>query len=206
MSDVTVLKPATARHPEVRRERCVDGGTVVKDYRHLRGWRRMMARWILAREERAYRILEGFNGAPRCFGREGALSIRLEFIEGKPCGLLEDEGLAHTIPPEFFDRVGQLVEELHHRGVAHNDLKRARNILVATDGRPVLIDFAAAVWRAPRWNPLRVLLFHQLCKVDHNAVAKLKRRFVPHLLNDDERRRLDHPTMLERMARRLLHR
>lgn len=201
-----VLKPGRGSQPEIRRERLDEVWTIVKDYRHQRGWRRRLAGWTLAREARAYQLLRDFSGVPKYLGREGHRALRLTFIEGKPCGAFEDEGLGDLLPPEFFARVEQVVRDLHARGVAHNDLKRARNIIVTPDFQPVLIDFAAAVWSAPRWNPVRRWLFRQICEVDLNAVAKLKRRFAPQLVTAEDQRRLDYPTLLERLARRVLNR
>ena len=47
-------------------------------------------------------------------------------------------------------RARRLLQQLHWRGVAHNDLAKEANWLVLEDGRPALIDFQLATRGDPR--------------------------------------------------------
>ena len=63
------------------------------------------------------------------------------------------------------------VRGLHARGVVHLDLRHRSNVLVARDGRPVLIDFASAVCFRPGGLGARLLL-PWLARVDLQAYRK----------------------------------
>src|SRR3546814_4827557 len=57
----------------------------------------------------------------------------------------------------YFRAARRLLQGLHRRGVAHNDLAKEANWLVLADGRPALIDFQLAVLGKPRSRWMRLL-------------------------------------------------
>jgi serine/threonine protein kinase len=89
---------------------------------------------------------------------------------------------------------------MHAAGVAHGDLKRKDNMLVAAGERPFVIDFGIA-WcvdsDSPRW---RRRIFDLVRQMDYNAWIKLKYRRGTEDVSakDAERYR---PLLLERVAR-----
>jgi RIO-like serine/threonine protein kinase len=91
-----------------------------------------------------------------CIGRRGSLPAR-SFLDGVP--LVE----AQRVALDYFERLKELVAELHAAGVCHNDLHKEQNVLVGPDGRPALIDFQLAsvhrtesrVFRSRRADDLR---------------------------------------------------
>ncbi len=98
------------------------------------------------------RILSGLDHpglvrVHRCEERDGLAIWVMEQIDGLP---LDAEGPLAGYPPDaarLRARLGCLLEALavlHDAGLIHRDLKPA-NILVCRDGRPVLIDFDAAM-------------------------------------------------------------
>ncbi|MDZ7791305.1 MAG: hypothetical protein U5L08_12600 [Xanthomonadales bacterium] len=126
-------------------------------------------RFSLRREFQAYRRVEGVPGFPRCFGLFGGCHMAVEYVDGAL--------LKHTTPadPEhFFDRLRQTITAMHERGVAHGDLKSRKNVMVADDGRPVIIDLGTAIVRKAGWRPLNRWLFVYLRQIDLNAWVKLK--------------------------------
>lgn len=138
-----------------------------------RGPARSLRRWMLRREFAAYRHMAGISGVPRCHGLRPDGSLVLEFVEGEP--------FHETLPAfrqrdrdAFFRDLLDIILALHGAGVAHGDLKRRGNILVTPAGRPVLLDFGAAVVR--RDGLLNRFMFRQLCRMDLNAWVKLKYR------------------------------
>jgi len=198
-----VVHGAKGLRPDVRVIRLDGGLAVLKDYAECPTLlREVLGRWLARREFGAYRQLRGVPGIPQAYGMLDAYAFACEYIEGT-CGSLfhRDE-----LPREFFHRLTRLVEIIHERGIAHGDLKRRRNIVVDAGFRPYLIDFASAVPRRPAWNTFGNWIFHQLCQVDFNAVAKLKRRVAPHWLTPAEAGGLLFPTFLERWAKRVLGR
>lgn len=99
--------------------------------------------------------------------RRGRVFVR-PFAEGLPLHRAE------ALPLNFFDLLEQTVERLHRAGVCHNDLHKEQNIVVAPDGRPVLIDFQLATRhpkRRGRW-------FRARCRDDLRHVQKHRRRYT----------------------------
>lgn len=200
---VVLVHSARGLRPEVRIVRAGDKLLAVKDYAPCPALKReLLGRWLARREYFAYRQLASVPGVPRPHGMIDPYAFACEFITGT-CGSTFQRG---ELPAVFFARLNRLVSDIHAHGIAHGDLKRRRNILVGPGFRPYLVDFASAIWRRPRWDVLGNCLFRQLCTIDFNAVAKLKRRVAPHLLTVAEVRRLQFPTFLERWARRVLGR
>ncbi len=150
-----------------------DGGrrAVVKDYRHS-GWlmRNLAGPWLIGREEKIYRMLQGAEGVPRLLARLDRHALAVEYIPGRSCADFPDGSL----PVEFFTRLREVVEGMHARGVVHCDLKNRGNIVVGEDGRPYIVDFASAFSREGRWFPLRRFLFERFRRDDLRAVAKAK--------------------------------
>ncbi len=171
---------------------------VVKDYGQTRGlFRHVLARYLMAREAKALACAQGTPGVPRFYGQPDPWSLTIAYVEGQPASELEPG----TVPPEFFDRLHDTVQHLHAQGVLHCDLKRASNILVTPDWQPWLVDFAGALLRGRRWNPLARMLWHWYHSDDYKAIIKLKRRLAPELVTDEELAFLQQRGRLERIMR-----
>ena len=127
----------------------------------------LVNRLALAREHAAYRRLHGLSGIPRCHGLIDGRYLVLDHVRARP---FRDA----PIDDRFFDRLLITIREMHARGVAHGDLKRKSNLLVDTEGAPVLIDFGAAVVQRGGWHPLNRRLFEFMRRTDLNAWIKLK--------------------------------
>ena len=158
---------------------------------------RKLRRWMIRREYEVYRRLDGIPGIPRCFGLIKGDRLLLEFIEGQPLRLSANE-LADR--DEFFSALRDLILATHRAGVAHSDMKRKENILVAGNGKPYLIDFGSAVVRKKGGGAWNRWLFSLACKIDLNAWIKHK-----YLGRYDEIAAEDapyfRPTLVERGAR-----
>ncbi len=134
-----------------------------------RGLGKLLQRQMLRKEHRVYARLEGLAGVPRCFGMLAGEFLLLEYIDAEPFRDAEIEDRA-----AFFDELAQLIVQLHGRGVAHGDMKKKDNLLVAKGGHPCLIDFGVAVTRKPRWAPINHYLYELAARFDRNACAKLR--------------------------------
>lgn len=152
-----------------------DGPVVVKDLAP-RPWpvRLLIGPLQLDREALAYRRLEGAAGVPRFLGRVDRMAIALTYIAGRDLGAVR----AGELPASFFDRLEQVLETLHARGVAHGDLGR-RDVLVDSAGAPYLVDFSTSLVAGPDADPLTRFLFAQMCRADRRALAKIRRRLLP---------------------------
>jgi hypothetical protein len=123
----------------------------------------------LRREYRAYRRIEGVPGFPLCYGLFGGCHLAMEYVDGAL--------LKHATPAEperFFEKLREAIKTMHARGVAHGDLKSRQNVMVAGDGRPVIIDLGTAIVLRPGWHPLNRWLFDYLRQIDLNGWVKLK--------------------------------
>ena len=178
----------------------LDGHCVaIKDFaKTSRAFRRFVAPFLVRRECAALRRLQGVPGVPHFYGRIDRLSLAMEFIEGTPL----DTFAQGELPPETFARAQKVIDAMHARGVAHGDLKRRSNLLLTPNGEIYLIDFATAVidGHGKKW------LQRELARVDDKSVPRLKKFVAPELLTEEDQHKLDHPTKLERWARRWLNR
>jgi len=150
------------------------GQVVVKDFAPRGRWvRRFLAPRLIAREERAYRRLEGVPAVPRLLGRLDRDALVIEY---RP-GVLLSRSLSGRLPPDFLGELEETIDEMHRRGVVHLDLRHRSNILAGADGRPVVIDFASALRfdSATIWGRALVTLFGW---VDRRALDKWRVRLV----------------------------
>jgi hypothetical protein len=106
------------------------------------------------------------------------------YVEGHPLGANERVG------DDFFPQLRLTFDEIHRRGLAHVDLHKRENIIVADDGRPCLIDFQIC-WLSPEgfWGrtwPFRAVL-HLLQRADNYHFIKHVVRHRPDQLPPGQR-------------------
>ncbi len=170
---------------------------VLKDfYHHHPLVRSLWGRFIISREWRMYKILEGIPGIPRVMRRFDAYAFIMEHIEGR--------SLPHRYEakpdPAVFARLKNLVQTMHQLGITHGDLRR-KNILVTPEGEPYLIDFAGGFHLKGRGNFLTRALFARLKKVDDITILKLQNFYHPGTLTPEERLLLESPPWYLRLGR-----
>lgn len=128
-----------------------------------------LRRVTLGREYQVYQKLRGFPGSPICYGLLQGRYLVLQYVEGTVL-----RGAANIDRRAFFSILFQYIQELHGRGIAHGDLKRPDNLLVAEGHIPYIIDFGAAIVRKPGFAPINHYLFKLARQFDLNAWVKLK--------------------------------
>jgi RIO-like serine/threonine protein kinase len=154
-----------------------DGVFVRRDLRHVPPWLRLPAWWLARREARALREVAGLADVPRLLAWDGRVLDR-SYMDGAAMYLRPPRGdLA------YFRRARRLLQSLHRRGVAHNDLAKEANWLVLADGRPGIIDFQLAVRGHPRSRWMRLL-----ARQDLRHLLKHKRMYCPDRITPVERR------------------
>ena len=153
--------------------------------------------WMIRREYDVYRHLRGISGIPRCFGLIKGDRLLLEFIEGQPLRLSQNE---LSDRDDFFSTLLELILATHQAGVAHSDMKRKENILVAGNGKPFLIDFGSALVLNERGGVLNRWLFNLACTIDLNAWVKHKYLGRYEDISADDAQYFK-PTLVERGAR-----
>jgi len=143
-----------------------------------------LGRAATEREFDNLRRLSGIAGVPKLIGRCGNTGFAYEYIEGRS---LDD---CSDIPDGFFDRLRELLDQVHRRNVVYLDLNKRGNILVGDDGRPYLIDFQISVHISNEAMAVvrvleRMLKSLQSCDVYH--LFKHKRKLRPEDLTPEEK-------------------
>jgi len=144
---------------------------------------RWVGRLLARREAVAMTVLSGLPGIPRLLCRWGDTGIIREFIEGHPLSKGEH------VNDDFHDRLSELIEAIHRKGMAYVDLEKCENVLIGNDGRPYLFDFQIA-WYWPRaWGgelwPIRVIR-GWFQSGDRYHLVKLRRRTRPDQLTPQQ--------------------
>lgn len=146
-----------------------NGRHIVIKIPHGRGLAKYIHTLMLRHEYRVYQQLSDFDGAPSCYGLVANTYLALEFAEGHP---IRNQRPADE--QSYFKKLFELIQQLHHLGVAHMDLKKKDNLLVTSKDRPCLIDFGVAVIKKPGFHPLNAFLFKLAKRFDYNAWIKHK--------------------------------
>lgn len=183
-------------------------GYVLKlsDFRFGLGWLfRPVAGWISRREYSIYQMVADIPGIPALGPRYGKRGYFHHFIEGKTLHEIERcihtqfnvlvggpafAGHAHSLAPDFFDRLASIVQEVHHRRIFYADLNKRGNIICSTEGKPYLIDFQICLHLPVRTGWLGTLsgkMFQRLVWEDLYHLYKHKHTFQPKLMTEKER-------------------
>ena len=172
---------------------------VVKDFGANRFFfRNTVGRFLIWRESKAYRRLKNLRGVPTLYRVINGLALVVEEIPGRNLENLEKE---IRLPDTFFDALKDLVDNIHRRGIAHCDLKRAPNTILGHDGHPYIIDWGASISKREfRFYPLN-LIYRRFLLDDYMAITKLKLRHTPETVTQKERESYNHRSRAERMIR-----
>lgn len=150
---------------------------VRRDLAHVPWWLRFPAWWLARREARALRQVDGLPATPRLLRWDGRRLDR-SYMAGDAM---------YQRPPHgdlaYFRQARHLLQQLHRRGLAHNDLAKEANWLVLADGGPAIIDFQLATRGHPRSRWMRLL-----AREDLRHLLKHKRTYCPQALTPVDRR------------------
>jgi hypothetical protein len=152
-------------------------------------------------EETIYRLLAGVRGVPRWAGRVGEIGYAIEYIPGHPLDH------APAPPAGFFDRLREVMDAIHARGVAYGDANKRSNILIGPGDQPFVIDYQISLRRRDDlpW-PLRPLIARvcdYLRQKDLYHFYKHKRRMAPQELTAEEDELSRHRSGLHLLHRKL---
>jgi hypothetical protein len=152
----------------------------VKDFSSRAWWvRNSIGRFLLRRELRVLKQLNGIDGISCNAFRIDAFALASQFLPGRV--------LAHVKPNEvgmdFFPQLETLVHKMHARKIVHLDIRGPKNILLQPDGRPAIIDFQSSI--STRWMPS--FLRRILEDIDIGGVYKRWNLWQPQNLDDTRR-------------------
>ncbi len=194
-----VLRKPTSTRPGIRLLEENGKKAIIKDFSRNRFlYRNTAGRFLVWREGKAYRKLQGIQGIPALYRSISGLALIFEAIPGRD---MESAGHGEEVPESFFDALNQLISLCHARGVAHCDLKRAPNTILGDDGRPYIVDWAAAIFREEFRIPPMSLIYRRFIRDDLMAVIKLKLRHRPASVTANEKARYFYRGRGERIIR-----
>lgn len=192
---VIVVKRQGWAKADIKKLSCDGLQVILKDF----GDKNLFVRWLgrhqMRREMRALALLESVTGIPSFLGELAPCGILLELVKGEP--ISQWRGARPEDIESMFRRLGDLVAAIHAQGVAHLDLRKRDNILIAADGTPSIIDFNASIRFTPGGLIAR-LFFPMFRAVDRAALLKWKAQLCPAAMTDDEMRRHRRMTRLRR--------
>jgi hypothetical protein len=145
--------------------------------------RHTVGRFLLGREVRALRRLEGLPGIPSQAFRVDALSMAARFVPGRALADTPDGPFA----TEFLLALEALLRQVHARGLVHLDTRGGGNLLIGPDGAPGIIDFQAAL--STRWMPRALRGWFE--DMDLSGIYKKWQRWQPDTLGDERQALLD---------------
>jgi len=172
----------------------------VKDFsRAPKFFRIFVVPFLIGREIKVLRWLDGARGIPKYLGRIDRYAFAMQFIEGKPIANFHKGELGQ----DTFDKIQAAIDAMHERGVAHGDIKRRSNLIMDKQGEIWIIDFAASIIGR---NPLTKKLMVMLSEVDNKSVPRLKKFVAPELMTEEDKFKMSNPTTLERWGKKLFKR
>jgi len=166
----------------------------LSDFRFIFGLLlRPLAMLMSWHEYRMYRKVDGLEGIPRLGPRHGWRGYFHQYVEGQTLKELMHDW---ELPADFFDRLGELLRQVHGRGVFYADLSKSDNVIRGDDGRPYLIDFQISVpfgrygGAVGRWLSR---LFDRLKAMDLYHVYKHKKWFHTGRMSAEQWRLAERP-------------
>lgn len=141
-----------------------------------------LGRIIAYREARNLRVLSGLPGVPRFLRMPDPWSVEMTWLDAEP--LPERK---KSMEPEWFDRLGALLREMHARGLNYGDLRRKNLLRSRVDGSPCLVDFAQCMHAPDARSLFHRIVMRRAFEVDDSTLLKLKKWYVggPRLTADE---------------------
>ncbi len=187
---VQTLREGGGTRARVLRVKLGDRNAVLKDHAGCDPLFSMLIGPILARREsKALTCLSSVDGVPLLIGRRGSRALLMEWFNAVPFKTLQRDT---EFWKQFFITLEQTLAAIHQSGVAHCDLRSLNNVLVNEGGEVFIVDFVACCFEGRRWNLLSRAVFRRFCRVDRDAVLKLKQQVAPELLSDEQWNRIKH--------------
>lgn len=183
--DRQVLKPGSRTSAAVYVVAVGSDQWVLKDFSESNCLvRHTFGRLMVCREWKTLCRLQGLAGVPIEPFLVKPFAFGYRFMAGETLSSLRQRQA--PLGQEFFLALEQLVAQLHARGYVHLDLRNGKNILVAADHRPRLLDFQSGLWLHHLPRRLR----RSFEKVDYSGVYKWWLRIDPGSLDPQRREML----------------
>ena len=145
--------------------------------------RHSIGRFLLGRELRALRRLQGIDGVPSQAFRVDALAMAARFVPGRPLADMP-KGPVST---DYLLALEALLRRVHAHGLVHLDTRGGGNLLIGPDDAPGIIDFQAAL--STRWMPRALRRWFE--DMDLSGIFKKWQRWQPDTLGEARRATLE---------------
>lgn len=119
--------------------------------------RTFLAPFLLRHELKILRQLQGLEGIAQESFAVDSKAIAIHFLPGRPLSELKPE----EVTTQYLEQMEELLAAVHTRGVVHLDTRGTGNWLVSPEGKPLLIDFQAAMqthWMPRSWRQIVELI------------------------------------------------
>lgn len=195
---IDYFRKAGGTRPDLRLVLMADGSKIiVKDFKKSGSFFKFtLGPVMIAREYEVLELLRDVEGVPNPIQIIDRYAFAMEYVEGQSLDKISDKKL---LTEELFDGFKHIVEEIHKRNVAHCDLRCMGNYMRRKDGKPHIIDFAAAMIKGK--NALHTWFYNQFESADANAVLRVISKKRPDLLTTEELEEAKKVFPLERAAK-----
>ncbi len=132
--------------------------------------RKTVCAWLIRREARNLRILEGINGVPQYIGRPAPWTLEMTWLDAEHMPEMK-----HSMEPEWFDDLAVLLRKIHRRGLNFGDLRRKNLMRSRVDGSPCLVDFAQCMHEPDTSSLFHRIVMRRAFATDDATLLKLKK-------------------------------
>ncbi|MGL6110020.1 MAG: hypothetical protein ACRC2B_07965 [Rubrivivax sp.] len=180
MAERELLRDGRFANARVERLRIDGVDWIFKDFAS-RGFvvRHTIGRFLLGREVRALRRLEGIPGIPSLAFRVDAFAMAARFVPGRTLARVD----AAQVSTAYLVALESLLRQVHAHGLVHLDTRGGGNLLMRPDGAPGIIDFQAAL--STRWMPAAMRTWFE--DMDLSGVYKKWQLWQPDSMGDARR-------------------
>ncbi len=172
---VRLLRGIEPPRATLRQLKC---GLASKDFLDCRKlYRSTLGYWLLHREFKIYRRLEGIEGIAKHVFMPHKHVLCMDYLQG---GRDLKAVAPGELPHSALEQLCILIEKIHSRGVIHFDIGHDSNgdygretNIIWKDNKIYIIDFAGSIYGLPK------PLFEILAVHDRMAIVKVIRKFFP---------------------------
>jgi len=155
----------------------------IKSPRLLRISLDFLAKFLCDREIRVLKRLESINGVPEFIEQDSSTSFIMSYIEGTPLKY------ADNLSRSYYNRLENILDQAHRRGVADLDFGNAKDILIQKNGEPAVLDWTCSLVYNPS-HGLRARIvkpfFDYVCRLNKKYLLRSMSRKLPHEITPDE--------------------
>lgn len=179
-----LLRDGRFANARVERVRLAGADWIFKDF-SSRAFvvRHTFGRFLIGREVRALRRLQGIAGVPGDAFRVDGVAMAARFVPGRALADTPDGPFS----TDFLLALEALLRQVHARGIVHLDTRGGGNLLIQPDGTPGIIDFQAAL--STRWMPRALRSW--LEDMDLSGIYKKWARWQPDTLGAQRQAQLE---------------